>query len=255
MVRLVEYHVVDHCNLNCRGCAHFAPVGGERFASVDEFTRSLTSLARIQTVTSVRLMGGEPLLHPKLFEFTHAARVILGNNADVRVMTNGILLDKLMANIVHNLTKDRVTLEVTRYPLPDARYDEAIRLIRAFGVIVNVVNDDTKTLRHHRLDVNGGHLVDDNCVMTAGEGSLQLKNNFLFRCPITAYVHRLNSASGSNFVVPEDDVLSLYAATPADVERFQATRNKFCENCAPCTYGHPFGLSKRRLSEWTVSDE
>lgn len=27
----VEFHLADHCNLNCRGCGHFSPIADETF--------------------------------------------------------------------------------------------------------------------------------------------------------------------------------------------------------------------------------
>lgn len=32
----VNVHVVDHCNLRCRGCVHFAPIAEPRFLDLDD---------------------------------------------------------------------------------------------------------------------------------------------------------------------------------------------------------------------------
>ena len=253
MINLVEFHVVDHCNLNCRGCAHFAPVGGQWFAEVEEFKTSLSALSRLQTVKAIRLMGGEPFLHPRLFDFVSVARDVLGDDSEVRVMTNGQLLRDGLASLITFAKRVNLVVEVTRYPAPAKNVDRELQLLTAAGVDVRVVNVNVKTLRHHRLDVVN-RWPTTSCVMTESEGSLQLRGGVLYRCPITAYVDRLNAEFSTKFTVDPVDVLDLSSATVNDVENFTTTRNKFCGNCAPCEYGLPFTVSERKLSEWTVSE-
>jgi molybdenum cofactor biosynthesis enzyme MoaA len=69
---IVETHLVDHCNLNCKGCSHFASlVPGEVFTDIEIFKRDIARLSQIFIdVYEIRLMGGEPLLHPDIDTFT-----------------------------------------------------------------------------------------------------------------------------------------------------------------------------------------
>ncbi len=42
---LLEVHVVHHCNLNCAGCAHYAPLAdGDWELSVNDLRLGLTAL-------------------------------------------------------------------------------------------------------------------------------------------------------------------------------------------------------------------
>jgi molybdenum cofactor biosynthesis enzyme MoaA len=91
-LRYVEVHLVDHCNLNCGGCSHFSPIAREWFADVDQYEKDMHRLAELfRNVNTVRLMGGEPLLHPQIESFVTITRHYLPK-ADVRVVTNGLLL-------------------------------------------------------------------------------------------------------------------------------------------------------------------
>ena len=60
----LEHHITDHCNLKCRGCSHFSPLAQEWFESVEDFKKDFSQLASLMPVNIIRLMGGEPLLHP-----------------------------------------------------------------------------------------------------------------------------------------------------------------------------------------------
>ena len=35
----LEFHLADHCNLNCAGCLHYAPFADKRFADVETVRR------------------------------------------------------------------------------------------------------------------------------------------------------------------------------------------------------------------------
>lgn len=55
-----EYHVCDHCNLNCKGCGHFSNIESEEhFADYDQYVRDLKDLKRLfNGIDVIRLMGG-----------------------------------------------------------------------------------------------------------------------------------------------------------------------------------------------------
>ena len=66
--RYLDIHVVDHCNLRCAGCLHFAPLATEHFIDLAAYDRDLEMLAAVEGIEGyfdcICLMGGEPLLHP-----------------------------------------------------------------------------------------------------------------------------------------------------------------------------------------------
>ncbi len=43
----LETHLVDHCNLNCKGCSHFSPLSSPNFADYNQFTKDLTRLSEL----------------------------------------------------------------------------------------------------------------------------------------------------------------------------------------------------------------
>jgi len=91
--RSVEYNLTEHCNLRCRGCGHASPLLPEKFASLAAFRADLEALAEAFHSDELRIVGGEPLLHPQLLDFLREARRI--NVADRIVLyTNGVLLYK-----------------------------------------------------------------------------------------------------------------------------------------------------------------
>src|SRR4051812_29275394 len=90
----IEINAVRGCNLSCRACSHLSPVLPPRaVVSAESVRRDLTLLARCYHCDHVRILGGEPLLHPDLLGVVRAVRAS-GITDRVRVVTNGVLLPR-----------------------------------------------------------------------------------------------------------------------------------------------------------------
>jgi hypothetical protein len=90
----IEINVVEHCNLSCRSCSHLSPLMPRRVVSPQQIADDLGLLGRAYHARWVRLVGGEPLLHPNLLDVIEAARQT-GIADRVSVVTNGVLLTKM----------------------------------------------------------------------------------------------------------------------------------------------------------------
>ncbi|MQB01926.1 MAG: radical SAM protein [Actinobacteria bacterium] len=62
----VEINAAWHCNISCSWCSHGSPELPPRFADESVVGRDLRCLARWLRVDHVRVLGGEPLVHPRL---------------------------------------------------------------------------------------------------------------------------------------------------------------------------------------------
>lgn len=41
MIGYIETHIVDHCNLKCRGCSHFSGLADPYYKSLDEYEKEM----------------------------------------------------------------------------------------------------------------------------------------------------------------------------------------------------------------------
>ncbi|HEY3952561.1 MAG TPA: hypothetical protein VGM53_04240, partial [Streptosporangiaceae bacterium] len=72
--RAFVVNVTEHCNLRCRSCAHLSPVLPKHFVDPGSLCSDLTALSKSYRVNVLKILGGEPLLHPDLPEVLLAAR-------------------------------------------------------------------------------------------------------------------------------------------------------------------------------------
>lgn len=92
--RSLEAHVVDHCNLTCWGCCSLSPFLPEWTVRPEDLRRDLKLARRVLAPRIFKLVGGEPLLHPRLLECLKITRAS-GIAPMVSVTTNALLLPRM----------------------------------------------------------------------------------------------------------------------------------------------------------------
>ena len=132
----ITTHLVEHCNLNCKGCDMYAPVSQKEYANVLEFSRDIARLSTIfsDLVDRISLAGGEPLLHPQLLCFMYVARKYFPNSK-IQIVTNGILLlkqNKTFWKLCHELN---IIIAPTKYPI-QVDYDAIESIAKTYGVTI-----------------------------------------------------------------------------------------------------------------------
>lgn len=90
----IELNVTEHCNLRCQDCDHASGIIPPRNMSITECSRDLSTLACVLHARELKIVGGEPLLHPRLARILHACRES-GIADSVVLWTNGLLLGTL----------------------------------------------------------------------------------------------------------------------------------------------------------------
>jgi len=182
-LRVLEFHAVHHCNLACEGCSHFAPHAPHERVEVQRFQDSVTAAAARLTPTWVHLLGGEPLLHPGLFQllvdlqqgFPDAAR---------KLVTNGTLMAHADDRIYDVLADTRTAVAISVYPGVIIRPELIEERCRTHGIALEFWEQSTFL---DFLDSSGRSDSREarlNCPM---EGAANINDDRLFPCPVTAW--------------------------------------------------------------------
>ncbi len=113
LTRSLESHITDHCNLRCRQCCSLSPYLPRWCVEPDRLQEDLRLAARALKPRYLKLVGGEPLLHPRLLECLEIARAS-GLAEIVSLTTNGFLLPRMPDRLWELL--DHMTISI--YPDP-----------------------------------------------------------------------------------------------------------------------------------------
>jgi organic radical activating enzyme len=116
ITRSLEIHIVDHCNLRCADCCSLSPLLPEHYTLPIDIKKDLEIATSVISSTYIKLVGGEPLLHPNIIECLHAARPFA---KILSITTNGILLNKMEDEFWRVI--DALTISI--YPGPKIHKD------------------------------------------------------------------------------------------------------------------------------------
>ncbi len=206
VLKYLELHLTDHCNLNCRGCSHFSPLADKWFASIDEHDRDMARLSDLLSgIGQIRLMGGEPLLHPEVTLFLTSTRTHFPSS-DIRIVTNGLLLAKMPEMFWRVCAEAKIGIDITVFPPTQKRVDEWCGLGRANNIPVSITQ---KEKFHKFLDFTG-NADPVTSIQTCRRHFYcpYLRQGKLYNCSFPALCRYLNTHFGTN--VPSDYTIDLY---------------------------------------------
>lgn len=222
----LEFHLADHCNLNCAGCLHYSPFADKRFANLETVRSDLLRLKELfANIRHIRIMGGEPLLHPDAVKFAETVRGIFPR-CHVRVVTNGILLGSFTG--LSDLARLNVGIDWTMYP-PMATKELAIReRCTAAGVDLRITEGDAFMAR---------------LLPTGGEGALKsfrwcrrmmycpfLDSGRIYPCASSRFAAYYNRAAGTKIF--EEPGIDFHRATAKEIMLYLMRPTFACSYCA-----------------------
>lgn len=218
----VEYNVVEHCNLACYNCDHASPLLAERFASLDSFERDAGALAGVLHARQLRIVGGEPLLHPRLLDFLRAARG-RGIADELVVLTNGTLLHKMPPEFYALI--DRLWVSVYPGVKHAIDWSECSRLCMDHDVILDIRHrpEFMHTLTNVKIeDAETIGAVFQDCGMVGERGCPAIYDGRFYPCCVAPFTPARLALRGVPFDNRGSDGVSLHG-NPALFEQIEAS--------------------------------
>lgn len=179
---LIELNVVHHCNLSCRACSHLSHRAETYFINPDQVYKDLRFLADYYHPQHVRLLGGEPLLHPDLLDVIDAVRASQISEK-IRIVTNGILLDRMPESFWQKVDEvfislypfmklDKKKLSFMKSQSRQFDVDLEIQRFNHFRESVSKKNSDTRLVER----------IYSTCQIVHNWGCHAVSEGYLYRC-------------------------------------------------------------------------
>lgn len=251
-----EVNLADHCNLNCQCCNHFSPIAKETYLDINEYRKDIKRVAKITrgNVSSLLLLGGEPLLYNDICEVMVISRKELPN-ADITIVTNGVLLPKMNETFWICCRDNKVNINYTKYPIK-IDYEECIKIAKEYGVRIVCTHDSIVEKTTYRLPIHKTLDMDpyrnymkcyhaNKCVV--------LREGRVYCCPIGANIHHLNNYFNLDLPEKNKNSKSIYEIETLDeLNDFLKLPCKLCGYCNVFGYEYdlPWACSKKDIYEW-----
>lgn len=248
-----EYHLVDHCNLNCAGCVHSSPLVTEPvFRKPEDFERDVVQLFKVCKKGGIQLLGGEPLLHPQLLDFCEIAVKYFST---VMIITNGLLLDTLPQKTIDTINNLNISMRVSDYGIiPNIK-----QLL--YTKFKNAIYFDKTAMCQQPWNFNANYdletILYKDCHAGDGVTVMDIRDGYLYKCGHQCYSDYL--LKYFNIDLPDydrdGDRLDLSTMTQEEFLHFVNNPVQFCKYCA-YSAGEgkplPWEPSQRRRSEFIV---
>ena len=249
----IEYHVVDHCNLNCASCGHFSSIAEEHFTDLEKFRFDYSRFAQVMgdKLKGIIFMGGEPLLHPRIEQFIMSAREIFPIGT-IDMFTNGTLLQKMQEVFWRTCAEYETRLIVSAYPIK-IDIDEIMRIAAKYGVLITIAERSGDNWVFWTLDLGGKENIYKSFILCSQANNChQLKDGRLYPCSVTAYIEYFNKAFGKSLNLCDADSLDIYSNISADdVLNFLSRPVPFCRYCKRDKFELThWKVSSRNIDEW-----
>jgi len=253
----LSIHLTDHCNLNCKGCDSFSSIADEKYHSVRSLENDFKRIFELAAgrIDDVKLMGGEPLLHPELIKILDIAGKYF-SETDISIVTNGILLLKQEPIFWETCGKNNIKVTITKYPI-NLHFDKIEGRAKEHGTVLDYYETSATELKKmHKipLNINGTEDVQtsfelcyksNNCIM--------LDEGKIYTCATIPYIKYFNKRFGTNLEVSENDYIDIHAVNNIEeIFDFLCKPMPFCRYCntKEPVYGINWEKSKKEMSEW-----
>lgn len=252
----VEFHIVDHCNLNCAYCDHFTPLADKNFCKIEDIIEDFKKLKKIfDNIGKIFIVGGEPLLHPNLLDILEPLRNIYPKS-EIVIITNGILLEKQDDNFFNALKKYNIALSMTHYPLK-IDYEGWIKKLNDMGIKSYYFSLNRNKMKKQNLNPKGNNDKKEAFSKCWEKKCHFLRDGKLYICTPAPNIHFLNKYFNLDFKLKKKDYIDINKIKSASY--INALFQKPIEFCRYCNDGEiefeKYAISKKELSEWVKITE
>ena len=205
-----EYHLVDSCNLKCAGCSHYASLLDKlTYIPLEDIIADLSLLkSKIgNNLTYLKLLGGEPLLHPQICECLIEIRNIFPNSI-IAIITNGILLKRMTEEFYDICKRLHIKIFITDYGI--INIDESLKKLKELGISTKIYRNSTKDFSWHykHIRLTEGK-IDCFTKCTFKNTCNVYRNGKIYACAHIAYIDYFNNYFGKNIPLDDSDYISL----------------------------------------------
>ena len=249
-----EVHLTDHCNLCCCGCDNLAPLAVPFYVDPGRLEKDLNRLSYLfdRTARYIRLVGGEPLLHPHISEIIKMCRDFFPTTR-LEIVTNGLLLMQMPDGFYRACNDCEVIISASKYPV-GFDYESARSFIEKRGIKWIYNNDGNKVMYKFPFSLLPDNDAKDNYIIcNRSNNCITLRNGRLSTCSLFFCINSFNSYFNTNIETFKEDTVDIYAENDSDTIMEKLARPiGLCKYCRlrDSKYHIEWRKSERRIEEW-----
>ena len=227
MIENMEMHVMDACNLNCKGCSHFSPIFERITPDIESRMQDISTFIKKGVYPArFNLLGGEPFLNLDLGEYASRVRKLLPNT-EIVIVTNGLLIPRTEDCVLRMIAENQIKVSISEYEPTHRIIDEICEKLDRFRIVYEIRSFDTKEKFNKPLSTKEATEEERLCI---SNGCITLWNGKIARCPTLMYIDKLNERFGTDF--PNDGIMSLQSCPKGSILLNELKKDvPLCKHC------------------------
>ena len=249
----LEFHVADHCNLNCANCEHYSGlVKGDVFPDFDKFSKDIRQLRNfINDIGIIRILGGEPLLNPQIEDYIKLVSEVYPDSI-IKVVTNALLLKSMPESFFDTLNSchEGSGVHISLYPVMKDHIDPVLKMLKEKKThyVVSPVID--KFRKQQSLTPGNDEETARKYTHCYQKGCVNLYDGKIASCFLPFTTKYFNEYFDKD--LPEDGTIDLYE-DGLTIEKIMHRLSTPFERCRYCT--EPVELPWHVIHEPSILDD
>lgn len=256
----LDIHIVEHCNLNCKGCTHYSSIASPELINPQLLEEDLKKISILEKdIGIIQLLGGEPLLHPKLPEILLIVRKYF-KTQKINLITNGLLLNDVNrgSEFFKIIRETHTQVRITKYPIK-IDYNNIFQVCKKNKLNFNVFadrSDSGKGWHLSLLDMNGGgcwayRIKYLRLLSCKSKNCLQLSRGKIFPCSRVAHSYHLNKYFKTKFEITSSDYIEVKNIEKiSQLRKLMVYSTPFCNYCVADPIYTKWSRTSKDISEW-----
>ena len=259
VLRYIETHISDKCNLKCNGCTHFSNITEEDNITLDSFKKDMDLLSEKFDVTMVRLMGGEPFLKQNIDEYICYARNKF-KDAVIFVVSNGLLIKSLDERILNSIRDNNIIINISLYK-------PTLKVINEIDEFLTNNNIKHRFGRGNKKPLEEDYILRFHTCLSTTKVNMNekltcynqycwfLRNEKLFKCPYPALIDIFNKKYNLNFKL-ENDYIDIKSINDGwKVIKDLSNEIDFCKYCRNYIKEYEWSNFTPELNHYLLDDK
>lgn len=221
-----EMHVVDYCNLNCKGCAHFSPIFKKEIPETRQRLEDIIKLKnKFSNIIRFYLMGGEPFLNNDIVTYIEETRKILPNSL-LYIVTNGLLIPNVKKEILCKIKQNNYILCISEYAPTNKMINKIENILKEYKISYVVRTYDSKEVFFKPFSLSDNSTYKHCCI---SDGCVNIWNGKIARCPSLMYIDYFNSYFKTE--LPNEGIYDLDKITADEILEYMQMKVPLCAHC------------------------
>lgn len=252
----MEVSLAEHCNLNCKYCAHFSSIAEKEFLDISVYEKDIFRMSELLDAKSgiIYLLGGEPLLYPDINKCMQLTREAFPKSRII-VLTNGLLINKMDKVFFEMCRQLQIVVCVTKYPIK-FDYEKVVARLETEGIEFDYMrmSDEDCCFSKYTFDLLGRQDPYNSFTRCGMANQCHLlKKGKIYTCSVIGCSEHFCKKFNVSMELTDNDSIDIYKVN--DKEELLEKLAKPADFCRFCDVDNridnlPFEISKREISEW-----